>query len=460
MRHWRRARANRAILDRGRALPLALLASLAAPTAALARAGGGSGGFHGGGSSGGGFHGGGSSGGGYYGGSGHASGAALAIVFGVIVLFVVLYVVFAVLLKDRNVVRGLKRRRRAVEAAAAEAAQDDPEFATERVRSGATSLFKDIERAWDREDRATLERLLGPELLAEWTRRLDDFKKKGWHNSVEVEGDPEVWYVGIRNLEGEADDRVVVRIKARIRDWVKTPGGIRYEDGAASSEVKMDEYWTLGRRDGRWILLSIEQPKEGEHELREAIVATPWAAEGRLHDEAVIEQAVADAAPNGQHVAELASLDFAGDARAQALDLSLVDGRFAPDVLETEVRRAIAAWAEAIDSDRGDLSAVASPAAEQELLYGRDATRKTRVVVRGPQVRRVTLASLDGSADPPRMVVELEVRGARYVEDRDTTTVVSGSKTRETTFTERWTLTLGGDGEHPWRVAETAAAAA
>ena len=38
----------------------------------------------------------------------------------------------------------------------------------------------------------------------------------------------------------------------------------------------------------------------------------------------------------------------------------------------------------------------------------------------------------------------VELGGSRYVEDRDTTTVVSGSKDRATTFTERWTLALDG----------------
>jgi len=42
--------------------------------------------------------------------------------------------------------------------------------------------------------------------------------------------------------------------------------------------------------------------------------------------------------------------------------------------------------------------------------------------------------------------------GNRYVEDRDTTTVVSGSKDSATTFTERWTLALDGPDDAPWRL--------
>ena len=54
---------------------------------------------------------------------------------------------------------------------------------------------------------------------------------------------------------------------------------------------------------------------------------------------------------HAQRVGELVDVDFDGDARAAALDLSVVDGRFAPAVLEAAARRAVAAWAEAVDGD-------------------------------------------------------------------------------------------------------------
>ena len=65
--------------------------------------------------------------------------------------------------------------------------------------------------------------------------------------------------------------------------------------------------------------------------------------------------------PDGTKVAEVADLEFEGDARAAALDLSLADGRFAPDVLEVAARRAVAAWAEAVDGGDAALSAIATP---------------------------------------------------------------------------------------------------
>ena len=68
------------------------------------------------------------------------------------------------------------------------------------------------------------------------------------------------------------------------------------------------------------------------------------------------------------------------------------------------------------------------------------------------------IAALDADAQPPTMVVEADLRGRRYLEDRDTVAVLEGSKERETAFTERWTLALAADDPAtPWRIVATAA---
>ncbi len=148
----------------------------------------------------------------------------------------------------------------------------------------------------------------------------------------------------------------------------------------------------------------------------------------------------------------MADLDFDGDARAAALDLSLADARFAPDVLEAEARRIVEAWAEAVDGEDKPLAELASGPVLQQLLYEGDESERTRVVVRGPRVKRITIVVLDATADPATMTIEVELGGKRYVQDRDTAAVLSGSKDEATVFTERWTLALDGPDEQPWRV--------
>jgi predicted lipid-binding transport protein (Tim44 family) len=416
-------------------------------TSLIAQAGGGSGGFGGGG--GGGFSGGGG-GGGFSGGGGSGDGDPLAVVvvfglFGILVLFLVL--------RSGLYHRKVRRRDLRVRTASAEAAEDDAYFAADELERHAIALFTAAQLAWDARDRHALAKLVGPDLLVEWNRRLDDFDRKHWHNRVEVLGEPDVRYVGITNLEDDTEDRAVVRITASLRSYVEDGTGRRIMRKDDSDErMTLQEYWTLARRDGQWMVQSIEQRAEGDHHLDEPIVASPWSDDRRLEDEAVTELAVADALPEGFTTADLAEVDFAGDARARALDLSVADGRFAPDVLEAAARRAVAAWAEAVDGGDAALEAVAAPEAVGELLYGGDTTRKTRLVVRGPRVKRIQIESVRVERVPATMTIAVELGGSRYVEDRDTTTVMSGSKDRATTFTERWTLALDGPPDAPWRI--------
>jgi predicted lipid-binding transport protein (Tim44 family) len=350
------------------------------------------------------------------------------------------------------------QRVRRVELAAAEAAEEDPAFAPEAVRAQAASLFKRIQSAWSAGDRRRLGQLVAPELLAEWERRLNDLERRGWRNRVELLGQPTVEYVGLKHGGDPSGDRVTVRVDARLRDYVEDRYGNHLKRAGRLSEfVRVREFWTLVKRNERWVLGSIELGREGAHALEDRIVATPWSDEQAMRDEALVEQAVADAAPN---VAEVADLAFDGTARAAALDLSVADGRFAPDVLEVAARRAVAAWAEAIDGDDAPLRAIAAPDAVRELLHPGDPSGRTRLVVRGPMVRQIRITGLDAGAQPPTMTIAVELEGRRYTEDRDTTAVLAGSRSRPARFTENWTFALEGDGGQPWRVSAVAAAPA
>ena len=447
-------------------LAIALAALVLAPTA-LASAGGGSAGFGGG-------------GGGEGGGGGGGGGVGFFILIQILVRIavlghglgaLVLIALFILYLVITRVMPGAQRswtargssgpkarrrvaqRSRRVEAAAAEAAEDDEAFAADAVKANATALFKQVQAAWDRGDRAALARMLGPDLLTEWQRRLDDLDRRGWRNRVQIIGEPTVEYVGL-NHKGDATDTVTVRIEAKLRDYVEDRIGNHIKRaGHLSETVRLREFWTLGRRNGRWILVSIEQGAEGTHAIDEAIVATTWSDENAMRDEALIEGAVKDAVPDGTKIAEVADLDFKGDAHAAALDLSLADGRFAPDVLEATARRAVTAWAEAVDGDDARLRSIAHGQAVRDLLHPGDPSGRTRVVVRGPKVERIRITGLDAAAQPPTMSVEVEIEGRRYIEDRDTTAVLAGSQSRATKFTEHWTFALDGDARQPWLIA-------
>jgi predicted lipid-binding transport protein (Tim44 family) len=347
-----------------------------------------------------------------------------------------------------------------VKRASAEAAEDDAYFAADAIERDGEGLFRSAQDAWDKRDRARLAQLVGPDLMVEWNRRLDDFDNKGWHNRVEVLGEPKIQYVGITNVEDDAQDRAVIRIEAKLNSYVLTGDGRRIRrKGASSDNVAVCEYWTLGRHGDGWMVMSIEQRAEGDHQLDAEIVASPWAGR-HVADEALTEVAVADKLPEGFKTADLADFAFEDDAHAKALDLSLADARFGPDLLEAAARRTVAAWAEAVDGDDAPLERLASHEAIDELLYAGDASRKTRLVVRGPGVKRIRVVAVDVQSEPATMTVDVELGGRRYVEDRDTAAVLSGSKDRQTTFAERWTLALAGPDDAPWQLMATGASGA
>lgn len=411
----------------------------------LGAAGGGSSGFSGGGGGGGG-------GGGFSGGGAGGSGFS-AFWFSVFVGAFVLFAVLAAIGAWR-----FRRKRRArveqVRLAAAEAAEDDAAFAADTLEPAARTLFHSIQVAWDAIDRAALQRMVGADLWKEWELRLADFDAKGWHNRVKVVSGPEVEYVGLVNREGDEEDRACVRLAAELEDYVETADGATVtRQGTSSRTTSFCEYWTLAKRDGRWILQSIEVGAEGNHQLDAEIVASPW-SDSRVADEALVETVTADKLPEGFTPADVADLDFDGDARAAALDLSLADPRFEPDVLEAAARRAVEAWAEAVDGADTPLEAVASPGAVAQLLHPGDDSGTTRLVVRGPRVKQIRIEALDAGATPATMTIAIDLGGRRYIENRDTAAVLSGSRESATTFTERWTLALDGPDTAPWRIVD------
>jgi predicted lipid-binding transport protein (Tim44 family) len=373
----------------------------------------------------------------------------------VVVIFAVIVLVGAVTTARQR--RKVRLRRELVHAAAAEAAQDDAYLDAEEVERTAAELYVTVQKAWDERDVERLRELVGPDLMVEWSRRLADFERRGWHNRVQLTQAPEAQYVGLVNREDDDEDRVTVLIACGMSSYVQTGDGQKImKDGQSDELVSVTEYWTLARHAGHWMVVSIEQAEEGAHNLDEAVVATPEADTERIHGEAVTELAVADAIPEGFTTADLATVDFDGDARAHALDLSLADGRFAPDLMEVAARRVVSAWAEAVDGEDTALEAVSTDAALQGLLSGGDASGRTRLVVRGPRVRRIRIAEVHVESDPAWMGVEVEVAAVRYVEDRDTTDVLRGSKSGVSTFTERWTLSLTGPPDAPWQLAALA----
>ena len=173
--------------------------------------------------------------------------------------------------------RRVAQRRRHVETAAAVAAEEDEAFAPDVVKANATALFKQVQSAWIA---ATERRSAGSSAPTCWSSGSagsTTWTAAGWHNHVEIIGEPTVEYVGLSHHGDQATDSVTVRIEAKLRDYVTDRAGRHLKRaGRLTDTVNVREFWTLEQAaDGRWILASIEQGAEGEHGLKESIVATP-----------------------------------------------------------------------------------------------------------------------------------------------------------------------------------------
>lgn len=453
-----------------------LIVTSAFLTSLLAQAGSGSSGFSGGGSSGGGggYSGGGSSGGGYSGGGGSSGGSSsgggagnsfdndplVLVLLGGLAIAVLLYYalppLFAMLSAARSSRRqaaddGAREQRDAeVRSAALVAVEDDAKFDATELLAHVADLVVIVQDSWSNGDRSVLAEFLGEDLLVEWCRRLDDFEGRGWHNRVLLQGDAEARLISITNRADDGDDRAVVHVRVPMDSWVETPEGSLFPNGQNHPRIELSEYWTLAWREGIWILISIEQDGEGGHHLTAPLVLAPD-QDPELAATVRTELAVDDAAGDGGAVAALVSTSLSGDARAAALDLSLVDDRFSPDVLTIAVDRAIAAWAEAIDGSDAALERLAEPDAIQTLLYGDDTSERTRTVIRGPRVEEVTIEHVSGGdGEVAIMDVALRYRARWYREDRDTVALIAGSKDRETERRAHWTFVLSDDPGTPW----------
>jgi predicted lipid-binding transport protein (Tim44 family) len=349
-----------------------------------------------------------------------------------------------------SVTRQRIRSRRA-ELAAEEAVLEDPAFDPATVKAAAAELHTYVVAAWSVDDRHRLAELLGPQLFDEWVRRLDDLRHRRWTNPLRRRGRLHIRYVGLVNRTGDAEDRVVVHLRVRMVDAIfDRHGQMVPRDPDDSGRHTHSEYWTLGKRGGQWILVSVETEQEGAHHLTDPLIPAPW-ADDRLQDLATLERAAATAVSPAK-LAEIVPLEFTGDLRTAALDLAGFDGRYDPDVLEAAARQAVAAWAEAIDGNHEPLLALSNGPTVDGLLYP-EPDRSRRLVIRGPRLRTLRIVALEPNAKPPALTVEATVTARRYLENRANGAITEGTRKHDSTVSLLCDLRLTDTPEMPWRIA-------
>jgi len=122
------------------------------------------------------------------------------------------------------------------------------------------------------------------------------------------------------------------------------------------------------------------------------------------------------------------------------------------DVLGTAVGEVVDAWVQAIDGPDDPLAACTTPEALRALLYP-TASGRDRLVIRGVDVKSMTIVAVTPGT-LPEVRLQLDVVGVQYVEDRDTTEIMAGSKRRRSRTQQDWTLRLSDDPRRPWVVVD------
>lgn len=341
--------------------------------------------------------------------------------------------------------RGLADRRQRARSeranlAAIEAAEDDdPSFAPEAVRQSVLQVLALVNRVWRGRTATALDERPDGVLIRAWARA-----RLAWLGSgLRLTGNPSVELIRVANRAGEDEDRVVARVRLRIR--CRRPAF----DLLARRRVHLDERWTLGRENGRWVLLSMEGSPLAGPVLTAPLIPTPAHDTERLREESFAELASAQKVPADVAVSELVSAD---EPPAFALlDLSLIDGRFLPALIAAQLTHLVEAWEEAVTGSEQPLEELAGINAVTPLL--RPAPGR-RLIIRDAVMRSWEPIRLELSQQPPRVVVKLTVDAVRYVvTEYGNQRAGNDDKAREMVLT--WTLELSGDTQSPWRLIDS-----
>jgi hypothetical protein len=238
-------------------------------------------------------------------------------------------------------------------------------------------------------------------------------------------------------------------VLARVQATGRGPAARRLRERA-----RIDERWRLRLEQDQWLLDAYGPVAMVDPTLAASQVATPADDDERLRAEAVLELAAADAAAHD--IDELT--DAAGPAGQRLAELAVIDGRFAPGVIESVLRELIRAWDDpARDARRwGGLLERATVEAVQQLLHPATIYANATMVLRDATLEHWQPVALRQTGAGPVLEIELSVIALRYLRVKDVASVRSpGSKTRRRRINLRWSLVLDPSPEHLWRLTAT-----
>lgn len=248
----------------------------------------------------------------------------------------------------------------------------------------------------------------------------------GWAAEVTVR---DLELATLRNAGPGEPAEAVVRARLRIRRWPRIPllGPVL----AAAQRLPWSDrvlWLTLIDSEGAgWRLTRVDFGRAGEYHLAAEPVAEPG-RDPALTDAAVHELAEGDATEGAAELV-VATDDDAG---RRLLDLSLVDGRFAPAVVAASVRSVVRAWRRFALGEEGAYDELARLSSYEVAEYARSADLPARTA-------GISVAAIVRSPRPA-----LFLRIAAVVQARD------GTRERDLW----WKLELDDELPEHWRLVD------
>jgi hypothetical protein len=335
----------------------------------------------------------------------------------------------------------LKEHSRAARAhyAAIEAAEDDLSFSPDAIENSVAQIVELAGDLWRGMEVEALDDRPDAGLIRAWARSC----QSRFGDGLEAAGKPTIDLLSVVNRPGEEEDRVVLRVRLRIHTEQAIFGTLR------GHHVHLDERWTLGRMDHRWLLLSVSGDPLAGPVLASPLIPNPSSDSERLREESLVELAVMQKVGDNVDLSELISAD---DPPAFALlDLSVVDSRFGPALLAAELKHLLDAWEDAVNGPEAPLEDLTDVDARSALLRPR---LGERLVMRDAVLKSWEATRLDLSHQKATIEVALDVEAVRYVVTDDGK-VVAGNYSDPHRMELRWNLELTDSTRTPWRLVNT-----
>ncbi len=333
--------------------------------------------------------------------------------------------------------RRVRERGRRGELAAFEASLEAPEFEPAALRAAVGEKVAALAHAWRSGNATPLSELADGDVLDRFRRRIEA-RVRADSRDVDAVG---IMLVEVVNHEGSDEDHIVAWVRIRLRSALR-------RNPLAFDAEEADGRWTLVPRGGGWLVRDITEAPAPDAELDGTLVALPEYAVERMHRDATLELATADALATDAIDPELAAAGLS--VHDTLRELAVVDARFGEHVLETVLERLLSAWVAATTGRVSELSALATSAAAEQLLHPA-AAPEAEIVVHDLALAWFTPHRLE-HAGATTLTLELEVSGVRYVRHGDEHLLFGGSQTQSNAMRLEWRLALVRDDDVVWRL--------